>query len=194
MEKILAVITLSRILGVFLILASIWLLKIIIKKEKGTIASAILFFLFLLVSFLYVSGSKYSEFTLLDLHAQLFPQKSLLLNYHVRKTGTPPHELTVYRFQEPRPPLKVVLDSRGKYSHIKDPGSLNRILKQLGLPEVKTGVPELSSITGSYIHASQYRWPDYPLGVLIVVKDRSQDRDAVIFYDSVIKISISSGR
>ncbi len=194
MEKILELITLSKALGAALFLASIWLMTIIIKKQRHNLFRGMLFFLFMLLAFLYVTESDNSNLTLNGLIHQFFPTKPLELNYRTasfqKSDGT---KEIVYYFDEPRPRLKVSLDDKGKYSHITNPESLNRVLRQLGLPEVKTGARELASITGSHLHGSIYQWRNYPHGLLTVEKTRYQNRDALVAYDCVAKISISPG-
>ncbi len=194
MEKILEAITLSRALGAALFLASIWLVAIILKKQKHNLFRGILFFLFLLLAFLYVNESDSSKLTLNGLIHHYFPTKALELNYRTasfqRPNGT---EETIYYFDDPRPPLKVSMDEQGKYSHITNPTSLNLVLKKLGLPEVKEGAPELASITGSNLHGSIYQWKNYPHGILTVEKARFQNRDALVAYDCIAKISVSPG-
>lgn len=193
MDKILHAITLSRILVAAIFLTSFWLFKVIIKKEKYNFFRGILFFLFLLLAFLYVNDTQYGHLTLFGLYDQVFPAKPLELNYRTDVIGRPPNAVTTFTFYMPRPSLNITMDKNGQYFHINNPRKVNLILSQLGLPLVQTGVPELASLTGSQAHRSQYRWENYPLGVLTLVKTRCQNRDSVQFYDCVIKISITSG-
>jgi hypothetical protein len=152
------------------------------------------FFLFILLVFFFVNKQEQGHLSLIELRNHYFPTKTLKLNYRINHQGSGLSAFSVYTFDEPRPPLNVSLDNTGKYSHITNPRSVNRILKEIGLPLVETGVPELASITGSHFDRFKYRWENYPLGVLTLVKTRCQNRDTVNWYECVIKISISSGR
>ncbi|NOR15302.1 MAG: hypothetical protein GQ544_06335 [Candidatus Aminicenantes bacterium] len=193
MENILELITLSRALGAALVLASIWLMAIIIKKQRQHLFRGFMFFLVLLAAFLYVSNSDNSNLTINSLIHQLFPTKPLVLNYRTSSTeGAGGSDRIIYRFDDPRPRLEVSLDDKGKYSHITNPESLNRILRKLGLPEVKEGARELASITGTHLDGSIYLWKDYPRGILRVEKVRFQGRDTLVAYDCVAKIIVSS--
>lgn len=83
------------------------------------------------------------------------------------------------------------MDSRRKYFDIKDVHSVNRILEYLGLPLVDHPVRELAAITGSANDLNTYKWDDYELGVLTVVRDICQDRDRLESYQCIESIFIS---
>jgi len=193
MEKILAAITLSKVLSVCLFLVSIWLITIIIKKEKHNFVRGILFFIFLLAALFFVNESDNKQLTLISLRDQFFPVKALELDYSTSIQGSGLNQETIYSFNEPRPIIQLSLDNQGEYFHITNPESVNRILKQLGLPLVDSGVPEFASLTGSFYHRGQYRWENYPRGVLTLSRTRCKNKETLRFYNCVVRISISTG-
>jgi len=52
-------------------------------------------------------------------------------------------------------------------------------------------VRELAALTGSANDLKTYRWDDYKLGVLTVVRDICQDRDRLESYECIESIFIS---
>ncbi len=194
MERVLEFLTLARLIGILLFLSSLWLARIILKKDRRNFLRGVILFLFFLLVMIYINQNDRHTLTLGDLRDMVFPQYLKELNYRlVPDTGTYQH-ITTYYFEDPKPKLSVVLDSDGKHLHLNDPSSLNRILKALGLPEVEEGAKELSSITGSKLDTSLYRWTNYPLGTLLVEKTIYQSRDAVKYYHAISNISIHKRR
>jgi len=168
-------IPLTAILSVLLFIASIWLLVIIIQKRSGYMFRAMVFFLFVLLAFIYLQQSDAKKYTFKDVKLALFPETQPIYNYHVEKDKG--NFLTSYYFTHPRPRINLTMDPSGKYFHISDVSSINRILSHLRLPHVKSGVRELVSITGIRSDSSVYRWDDYPKGVFIIYRALCQERD-----------------
>jgi hypothetical protein len=194
MEAILEFLTLSRIIGFFLFLASLWMIRIILKNERRNFFRGMLLFLFFLLVVLYLNQSDSRKLTVAGMRDMIFAPRELDLQYRVAEnTGSSAH-ITTYFFDEPPPPLSVTLDDNGKHLHINNPETLNRVLRALKLPEVTTGARELVSITGSRLHTSLYRWEDYPLGTLIVEKKVFQKRSTLEYYPCIANIQIRKKR
>ena len=189
MPEFLGQITLVNILSVLLLIASIWLLIIIIKKKTGYMFRGMVFFLFVLLALLYFQQSEAKKFTLSDLRYALFPVKILTLNYHTEEdsqVGT----IVRYVFDDPKPRLPVSMDANGKYFHITNITVLNSILSQMRLPPVKKGVHELASITGSASHINLYRWEDYPRGILLLERTLCRNRETLETFNCLASITI----
>jgi len=194
MEAILEYLTLTKIIGVLLFLASFWLLRIILKNDRRNLFRGVILFLFFLMVLLYVHQSDAHKLTVADVRDMVFPERPLELNYYVRQGKGSASNITTYYFEGPQPRLKLTLDVNGKHLHITNPDSLNKVLNALRLPEVKTGARELVSITGSQLHASLYRWDDYPRGTLIVEKTIYQNRETLESYPCISSIQIRRTR
>jgi hypothetical protein len=125
MQDFLAQITLVNILSVMLLIASIWLLVIIMQKKTGYMFRGMVFFLFVLLALIYFQQSDAKKYTLSDVKLALFPKKILTLNYH---TGGDSQRGTVVRyvFDEPIPKIPVSMDKDGKYFHITNITVINK--------------------------------------------------------------------
>lgn len=183
--------TLTHIIGLLLILVSLWLIKIIVKKESRNVFRGMLLFLFLLATFLYLDLKVPEKWTFSDLKEALFPIKQTEIKYRVNQWSTFENTITRYTFQEPYPRLGVKLAENGKYFHITNPAALNRVLKFLNIPQVDKGVPELTSLTGSQDDVAHYRWDNYPLGVMVVEKTLSRDKASLETYQAILRITIT---
>ena len=67
---------------------------------------------------------------------------------------------------------------------------MNKVLTMLGLPPVKAGAKELSSITGRATDVNHYRWDDYPLGTLTLERGLCQNKDSLERYHCIVFISV----
>ena len=182
-------ITLVNILSLLLLVASIWLLIIIIKKKIGYIFRGMVFFLFVLLALIYFQQSDAKKYTLSDIRHALFPKHSITLNYHTEEdsqVGT----IVRYVFDEPKPRIPVSMDKSGKYFHLTNITILNEILSQMGLPRVKKGTQELISITGSSSHKNIYRWEDYSRGILLLERTICKNRETLETYNCLVSITI----
>lgn len=189
MQDFLGQITLVNILSVFLLIASIWLLVIIMQKKSGYMFRAMIFFLFVLLALIYFQQSDAKKHTISDVKYALFPKKSLALNYHTEQDS---QQGTVVRyvFDEPIPKIPVSMDKDGKYFHITNITVLNEILSRMGLPRVKKGAQELVSITGSNSHKNLYRWEDYPRGVLVIERTICENKQILDTDNCLASITI----
>lgn len=183
-------ISLTEIIGVGMVLAALWLIKIIAKKEKENFFRGIALFVLFLAAFVYINHSDTSKWTLTDIKDRFFPTKIADLNYRMEEGLKANQEYTRYIFSAPFPRLDVSMDKNGVYFDIKNPASVNRVLKTLNLPLLKEGVPELSSITGSKYDTSLYRWEKYGPGILELEKSLGRNRDSLTTYHTIIHITI----
>jgi len=189
MQDLLAQITLVNILSVLLLIASIWLLVIIIQKKSGYMFRAMVFFLFVLLALIYFQQSDAKKYTIYDVKSALFPKKSLALNYQTEDDSQ--HGTIVrYVFDEPMPKIPVSMDKDGKYFHITNITVLNKILSRMGLPQVKKGAQELVSITGSNSHKNLYRWEDYPRGVLVLERTICKNKQTLDTFNCLASLTI----
>jgi hypothetical protein len=189
MQDLLEQITLVNILSVLLLIASIWLLVIIVQKKTGYMFRGMVFFLFVLLALIYFQQSDAQKFTISDIKYALFPKKSLTLNYHTEEDsqrGT----VARYVFDEPIPRIPVSMDADGKYFHITNIKVINEILSRMGLPQVKKGAQELISITGSISHKNLYRWDDYPKGILILERNICKNKQTLETFNCLATITI----
>lgn len=192
MENVLRFITLNMIISTLLVLISLWLIVLIIRKERAFITRAVILLLLVLSVHLYLNFSSPSTITIADIRNSLFPTKPLQLNYRTETHHTPEATYTRYVFRKPYPRIFVSMDVNAKYFHIEDIRPINRILREMNLPEIEQGTPELVSITGNKIHISNYRWEKYPLGILTMQKTLCQDMDSLDSYHCLMTIEIRS--
>ncbi|MBD3414947.1 MAG: hypothetical protein GF421_11015 [Candidatus Aminicenantes bacterium] len=183
MGELIASITLPEALALLLFLSSFWLIKILIKGERENFIRGVILFLFLLLGLLYLNQSEAKKITLSDVKSAVFPQKETLYVYTIEKGQLPSRgEYTRYIFKDPKPRLDLKMDSSHRYFHMENPSSLNKVLKELDLPELNSGTRELASLTGSQNDLSIYRWDDYPPGILIMEKTTCVDKSSVTRY------------
>jgi hypothetical protein len=190
MEKYLHLISLSDIAGIFLIIALFWLVRVLAKKENENIFKAIILLLFFLAIFLYLNQSDSNKLTISDLKNNFFPSKTIEIKYRVVRGVENRNEYIKYVFNKPYPTLSVKMDKSGSYFNIVNPESVNKVLRYLDLPEVKEGVPELSTVTGSAYDTSQYRWEKYPRGILILEKTLCRSGDSLTVSHCILVITI----
>ncbi len=188
MPGLLAQLTLVNILSVLLLIASVWLLVIIIKKRTGYIFRAMMFFLFVLLALIYFQQSDAKKYTLSDVRYALFPKKGLTLNYYIDEDA--PGEIVQYIFEDPKPRIPLSMDANGKYFHITNITVINEILDRLQLPRIKKGAKELALITGSSSHVDLYRWDDYPLGVLIIERTLCRNKDTLATFNCLASVTV----
>ena len=190
MEKYLHLISLSDIAGIFLILSLFWLVRVLAKKENENIFKALILLLFFLAAFLYLNQSDANKLTISDIKSNFFPGKTIEIKYKTVQGVANRNEVVKYVFAKPYPTLSVKMDKSGSYFNIVNPASVNKVLRYLDLPEVKEGVPELSSITGSAYDVSQFRWDKYPRGILILEKTLCRSGDSLTMSHCILVITI----
>ena len=185
---------LKNIVLVLILICVIWLIRIVIKREFENLLRTGLILILLGAVFYYLQSTKSETLTFGDIRAQIkntfFPEKPPNYIYHKEEGVAGNKSYIRYFFESPGPKLSVDFDPKTQYFHINDVYSVNRILEYLGLPKVKSGVPELASLTGSRNDLTLYRWPDYPLGALTVERGICQDRDRLDSYPCIASVMI----
>lgn len=184
-------VNLKTIFTVLLVLSSLWLLRIIFSKEKQYLFRAVILFLLFLMTLVYFQQSDSEKISLSDFSTLFAPKSEAGYTYTVERGHTGKLQYTRYVFENPKPKLKLVLDENGKYFHLRDISSINRILSQLDLPLVHKGAQELSSLTGSDLDKYHYRWDDYPPGILMLEKTSCQGTTTFEKFHCVANITIT---
>ncbi|MBN2409705.1 MAG: hypothetical protein JXE07_08205 [Candidatus Aminicenantes bacterium] len=185
---------LKNIILALILICAIWTFRIIVKREHENLLRAGLILILLGVIFFFLQKTESETITFGDIRAQIkdtfFPEKVPNYVYHKEESVNRNRRYTRYFFESPGPALSLRLDAKTQYFHIKNVRSVNRILEYLGLPQVKTAVQELASLTGSRNDLMLYRWEDYPLGILTVERGICQDRDRLDSYQCIVSVMI----
>jgi len=176
LPTILHLLTIKTLATIILVLILLWFLKLMIKQQYEYLFRASMTLIFVFLIFIFFQRSQIGEWDIYDLKEKIFPEKLPTYNYRLERESLRKDIKLHYIFQDPKPKLSLTLDKKGKHLHLWNISSLNAVLKSLGLPPVQSGVPELSSITGSRWDTGHYRWDNYPLGVLIITRDICQNK------------------
>lgn len=180
-------------------LTIIWIIKIVVKREFETLFRAILVSVFFGVILLYLNQTKLEMISWKSVRQEIFPERAETLTYVKNEGFQDGIKYIRYFFPAPTsdgsdagpsPRLNLSLDKNGRHYHITDIEPVNKVLTMLGLPPVKAGARELASITGRSTDVNQYRWDDYPLGVLILERGLCQNKDSLERYHCVVFISV----
>lgn len=190
MKDILGMISLTTAASVLLILAAIWLIILIIKRQNEYVFRAMMIMLVLLLGLIFLRQHEAGKLTWPEIKVKLFKEKPVVYNYTVRKTYVAGKPETQYAFNEPQPKLSLRLDTSGSYFHISDLKPINNMLKHLNLPEVEEAVPELASITHAKKDANKYKWEDYAGGILIIERTLCQDPESLEVYQGVANVRV----
>ncbi|HYA48311.1 MAG TPA: hypothetical protein VEG35_01315 [Burkholderiales bacterium] len=175
---------------VLLALSVFWVIILIVKNDTTTIIRAIITTVVLGVVFFYLNQTKLQTLSFKSIKNDLFPPKPLHFLYEKRESFSGDQLRTVYSFAEPGPEFVLSMEEGGKSLAVTDIDPLNRVLAYLGLPPVKKGTPELSTITGSTLDANRYRWDDYELGVLLIERGICRNIDSASTYPCIDTITI----
>jgi hypothetical protein len=84
------------------------------------------------------------------------------------------------------------MDPNGRNYNITDIEPVNRVLAYLGLPKVKSGIKELSSITGRLSDVNYYRCDDYEGGVLTIERGLCQNKNSLERYHCIVSITVQT--
>ncbi|MGQ9671608.1 MAG: hypothetical protein ACUVV5_00570 [Candidatus Aminicenantales bacterium] len=186
--------TLRTIFLVLIVLAAIWIVRVVAKREWENVLRTALFLILVLAGFYYVAQSKEEKITWSvlkeDFKRTFFPEKPLNYPYTKQEGIQGSQRYVRYYFGEIGPKISLTLDPTHQYFHIKDIHSVNRVLEYLGLEKVKTPVPELASLTGSRNDLNYYRWDDYPRGILIIERGICQDRDRLESFQCIVSVTV----
>ncbi|MDD8020022.1 MAG: hypothetical protein PHU81_02395 [Acidobacteriota bacterium] len=198
----------KNIIIVLLAIDIIWLIYILLKSHAESLGRAIVAALVLGVIFYYLQATSLQYLSFKAIKNDLFPPE--IPNYSFTKTeaDTQYSHRTIYTFMiafsdnsdetagkvSPPPELKLKMDPNGRTFTLDDPESLNIVLKQLNLPPVDNGAPELSTLTGNANDQGIYRWDDYPQGTLTVERSLYQNKNTLQSYYCLSRIIIDSSK
>jgi hypothetical protein len=194
--------TLRTIVLVLLGLCIVWIVKVLVKREFETLARALIVTALIGGAFLYLTETKLTYVSWESLKRDIFPPKVHPYTY-IKQESNPiaGSRLVRYLFPAPgpegsepgpSPKLKVTLDPNGRNYHITDVEPVNRVLEDLGLPLVKSGVRELAAVTGRLTDVNYYRWDDYELGILTIERSLCNDKDSLVRYHCLVRLTIQS--
>jgi hypothetical protein len=172
-------------------LSILWIIFIVVKNDMQTIVRALIVAALLGLGLYYVSQTKLEQLSFRAIKEELFPVKGGIYTFHKREGMIGGRTTTDYIFNDPGPPLSLVMIEGGKYMAIKDPRGVNAVLQYLGLPPVKEGVPELASLTGRTLDADKYRWDDYERGVLLIERGICRDMSSAATFTCIARISLT---
>lgn len=194
--------TLKTILMVLFGLTIVWLIKISIKQEFETLVRALIVAVLLGGALFFLQHTKLETISWKNIKQTVFPEKELGLAY-VKDEGRQ-GEMRYVRYTFPAPTgqegsllgigprLKLTMDPNGRNYNITDIEPVNRVLAHLGLPKVKSGIKELSSITGRLSDVNYYRWDDYEGGVLTIERGLCQNKNSLERYHCVVSITVQT--
>ena len=187
--------TLKTIVEVLLGISVIWFIRVLVKRETENIARTLIVGALLGGALFYLQNQKLERIEFSDITGQIkdtfFPEKAPDYIFYKSEGTNVNGSYIRYYFESPGPKLSLELDPSGKYFNIKSIQPINRILVYLGLPKVERPVRELAAITGSANDIDHYRWDDYPLGVLTIIREICQDRDKLESYQCLSNILIA---
>jgi hypothetical protein len=186
---------LKNIVLVLVVLALIGIVRVIVKREFEHLVRALIILILLGAAFYYLETTEAQTITFAGIRDQIrekfFPEKPPNYVYYKEEDTKGGGSYIRYYFETPGPKLSLTYDPKTQYFNIKDVHSVNRILEYLDLPKVSAAVPELASITGSRNDLSTYRWEDYPLGQLTIIRGLCQDREKLESYQCIVNIIIA---
>jgi hypothetical protein len=198
--------TVTTIVTILLAIDIIWLIYILFKGYTESLARTIVAGLVLGIILYYLQATSLQYLSFKAVKNDIFPPNIPQYSYTRTEEDNQYSHRIVYTFMltpsessiertvdVPAPPeLKLDMDTDGRTFTLKNPESLNVVLAQLNLPPVRTGVPELSTITGRHTDQGIYRFDDYPLGTLTVERSLYQNKKVALSYYCISRIIIDS--
>ena len=182
--------TARTVILILLGLSVIWVIVCVVRNDTATIVRALIVTVLFGVAFYYLNQTKIPMLTVKSIKEDLFPPKPIHASFEKRTSYINGVERTIYSFAEPGPELALSMEEGGKNLSITDIDPVNRLLRYVGLPPVKTGARELSTITGVSLDTDKYRWEDYDLGVLIIERGICRNVATTNTYPCVETITI----
>jgi hypothetical protein len=193
--------TLRTIVLALLGLSLIWLIRIVVKRDFETLFRALIVTAIIGGAFLYLQETKHPSLSWKIIRDDIFPSRAHPYTF-LKEVGRPGGPFLIrYIFPAPgpegstpgpSPKLNLALDPNGRNYHITDVEPLNRVLADLGLPPVKAGIRELSSITGRLTDVNYYRWDDYAEGILTIERGLCNDKDSLERYHCLVSLTIQN--
>jgi hypothetical protein len=184
--------TLKTIVTVLFGVCAVWVLIIFIRREFHNLGRVILVILLLGGAYYFLQKTTLERVTVAAIRHQLFPAKAQDWEYSVEESQWRGESFTIYIFTDLGPRLELKLSRDTKSLDIVDIDPVNVALRYLGLPPVKTGTRELSSITGNVADANSYRWDDYPYAPLIIERGTCHTKSEVETYHCIATLRFQS--
>ena len=193
--------TLKTVALILFGLSVIWIVKVVVKREFETLARALIVTVLFGGAFIYLQRTEHTSISWAILKSDLFPPKASPHSFVKEELSAGGSRRVRYLFPAPgpegsdpgpSPKLKLTLDPNGRNYHITDVEPVNRVLRDLGLPPVKSGVRELAAVTGQLSDVNYYRWEDYELGILTIERGLCQNRDSLERYHCLACLTIQS--
>ena len=173
-------------------LSILWVVIIVVRNDMQTIIRALVVTAVLGLGLYYLNHTKLEQLSYTAVKNELFPVKSRAYTYTKRDTYDAGRQTSTFIFEDPGPPLSVVMINGGRHMAIRDIRPVNVVLQYIGLPPVNAGVPELASITGRTLDADKYRWDDYAGGVLLLERGICRDMNAAETFTCIARITVTA--
>jgi hypothetical protein len=172
-------------------LSILWIIVIVVRNDMQTIIRALIVAALLGLALYYVGHTKLETLSFQAIKEELFPVRARAYTYDRREGYVEGRPTTTFVFQDPGPPLSLVMMSGGKYMAIKDVRSVNVVLQYIGLPPIAEGVSELAAITGRTLDADKFRWDDYAEGVLLLERGICRDMSSTAIFTCIARITVT---
>jgi hypothetical protein len=183
--------TVKTVVLVLFGLSVLWIIVIVVRNDMQTIVRALIVAALLGLALYYVGHTKLETLSFQAIKEELFPVRARAYTYDRREGYVEGRPTTTFVFQDPGPPLSLVMMSGGKYMAIKDVRSVNVVLQYIGLPPIAEGVSELAAITGRTLDADKFRWDDYAEGVLLLERGICRDMSSTAIFTCIARITVT---
>jgi hypothetical protein len=186
--------TAKTVLLILFGLSILWIVVIIVKNDMQTIVRALVVAAVVGLALYIVNMPKiarHDKVSFAILRDELFPVKKQAYPFTVQDERFQGKVVKTFVFQDPGPPLSLVMVNGGKFMAIKDVRPVNNVLEFLGLPPISAGVEELASITGKTLDADKYRWDDYERGVLLLERSICRDMTSASSFPCISRITVT---
>jgi hypothetical protein len=183
--------TVKTVVLVLFGLSILWIIVIVVRNDMQTIIRALIVAALLGLALYYVGHTKLETLSFQAIKEELFPVRARAYTYDRREGYVEGRPTTTFVFQDPGPPLSLVMMSGGKYMAIKDVRSVNVVLQYIGLPPIAEGVSELAAITGRTLDADKFRWDDYDEGVLLLERGICRDMSSTAIFTCIARITVT---
>jgi len=172
-------------------LSILWIIVIIIRNDMQTIIRALIVTALLGLGLYFLNQTKLETLSYTAIKNELFPVKARAYAFERRDGYSSGRPTMTFVFEDPGPPLPVVMVSGGKYMAIQDVRHVNVVLQYLGLPPVNEGVPELASITGKSLDTDKYLWEDYERGTLLLERGICRNMTSAESFTCIARITVT---
>lgn len=172
-------------------LSIVWVIVMVIRNDTASMVRALVVAAILGLAFFYLGQTKIQTLSFKAVKDDIFPPKQEYISWTKTETSSGGYYQTRYIFTEPGPRLVLEMEEGGKLLTVKDIDPLNRVLQRIGLPPVKSGVRELSAITGNRFDVNMYRWDDYKLGTLTVERTICRNMQTTESYHCIATITVT---